>query len=254
VSEPGSSVTPWFSAFDGDAAIRTVPPLDGLQPALDKLMRGVKAFFVRLERQWRLAQRDHRRRARLEAYRCRKAWGTADVPHLMALGVSKPAQMRLQRILANGKPGRGVVKVYKPLDIVIDRWVKLFQELECPETSPLRRLTLLKVTPWWRYVIEGLYRSEYDLARMAGRKSPAECAESVVADRLLISAAVVHKLCGRVRRERRAGVEAADNPPLRMDDFAAWLQAGGDLWPEFQDDELACDCFRQVPADGLVAV
>src|SRR5262249_51167754 len=147
---------------------------DSLLPALEGLARGIRAFFVRLKRQWRLAQRDHRRAARLCAYRRRQQWGIADVPRLVGLEVSRPPQKRMTRLLANGKRGRGVVRPYQSLEVVIGQWVKLFLEIDNPETSPARRLALLKLTPWWPQLVDGLCRSEHELARQIGKKSPAE--------------------------------------------------------------------------------
>ncbi len=173
-------------ADESGSAIQILPLLEGPESFLDataRVVRAVESFFTQIETGWRRAQRNHRRAACLDAYRRRDRWRTADVPHLMRLGVCRPAERRIQRILASKNPGRSVVKKYLPLEAVIMEWLEFYAELIDDQTPPRRRLALLKQMRWWPYVVEGLYRSEHDAARTARRKSPSEYAEARVAAR-----------------------------------------------------------------------
>lgn len=187
------------------------------------------ALVDQIRKAWEAAQRAHRRRALLEAYRRRHHWRKADVPRLLELNVGRPAMMRVNRIMDSKCPGRGVVRSYRPLDEACLLWVERICIFFDPTTSPKERLWLLKQTVIWPHVVEALYRGERAAAKVGCRKSPSASAEEIVADHLGISQALVHKLCIAARQEQSRNEVSGLWPALCLTDFDVWAQHGRDF-------------------------
>jgi hypothetical protein len=183
-------------------------------------------FFI--VSQWGDWQTSHQKRARRTAYRRRHQWRKADVPRLLKLGV--PME-RIQRITDdnNKRRGRGVVQSYQSLDEVVTLRAEQFNVLLAADTPPHSRLSTLKQTPFWRYIVEALYRGEHTAAKEIRQKSASSHAEQVVAGCLGISDSQVRKICVGVRKERKR-----ENRPayadseflLRVNEFEAWQRTG----------------------------
>jgi hypothetical protein len=173
---------------------------------------------------WEGWQKGHQRRARLDAYRRRDKWRMGDVPRLRKLGVPPH---RIQQIIADNKHrGRGVVQNYRSLDEVVELIAQQANVLLSPDTQPHKRLSTLKQTPLWQYIVEALYRGEHTAAREERMKSPSTHAERMVADCLGISDSQVHKICGGVRKERKLENKDEGDFLLRVGDFQRWQLDG----------------------------
>jgi hypothetical protein len=174
---------------------------------------------------WEEWQKNHQRRARLDAYRRCHQWRKADVSRLLNLGVPR---QRIERVINENKGrGRGVVQKYQSLEEIWMQTAEQFSALLSPDTSPKRRLQILKQTAAWRYVVEALYRGEHAAAKEAGLKSPSEQAELTVADCLGITDSHLRKICGAVRNERRCRNKISEGETLlRIKAFEAWKKDG----------------------------
>jgi hypothetical protein len=174
---------------------------------------------------WEEWQKNHQRRARLDAYRRRHQWRKADVSRLLNLGVPR---QRIERVIDENKGrGRGVVQKYQSLEEIWMQAAEQFSALLSPDTPPKTRLQILKQTAAWRYVVEALYRGEHAAAKEAGLKSPSEQAELTVADCLGITNSHLHKICGAVRKERRFQNKTSEGETLlRIKAFEAWMKDG----------------------------
>jgi hypothetical protein len=141
------------------------------------------------------------------------------------------AERRIQRIERERKPGRGVIKQYRPLGALITMVLERLTEFTDPSTSPARRVAILKMVPMlWPYTVEALYRGEYLARKERRERSPSEAAERCVAQRLNISPALVHKLSSDVRRLRRKGEAGPEWPVLTLSEFDEWRAKGELPW------------------------
>jgi hypothetical protein len=174
---------------------------------------------------WEEWQKNHQRRARLDAYRRRHQWRKADVSRLLNLGVPR---QRIERVIDENKGrGRGVVQKYQSLEEMWMQAAEQFSALLSPDTPPKTRLKILKQTAAWRYVVEALYRGEHAAAKEARQKSPSERAELNVAACLGITDSQVHKLCGTVRNERKCQNKTSEGESvLRIQEFEDWMKDG----------------------------
>jgi hypothetical protein len=200
--------------------------------ALLSFANAARRTITAMEEACRRAELAHRRAALLRAYRRRKQWRKAYVRRLLNLGVPMP---RIQRVVAGRGRGRGVVQGYQPLGANLVIAARTVEALFSPTTLPHKRVALLKQTPWRPYVVEALYRAEYDAAKKTHEKSPASTAERSVARCLGMTEALVHKICGKVRQERNRE-DVPSDPPVRVDEFETWKKNGGDLWTETDTD------------------
>lgn len=175
------------------------------------------------------AREGHRKRALLKVYRRRHQWKKADLPRLRQLGVSDDATRRIERIANDklGGRGRGVVDEFHPIGDGFEAEAEKVWALIDPTASARDRVSALRQTELLPDVAEALYRGEHALARKAGQKSPAEVAEQRVAACLGLSQARVHKLCGKVRRNRRSSEGAKEPDPLSVHEFESWSATGG---------------------------
>lgn len=175
------------------------------------------------------ARESHRKRALLKAYRRRQRWKKADVPRLRRLDVSDNAMRRIKR-MANDKlggRGRGVVDDFEHLGEGFEAEAEKVWALIGPTTPARERVRALRQTELLPDVAEALYRGEHALAKTAGQKSPAEAAEQRVAACLGLSQARVHKLCGKVRRNRRSSERVKEPDPISVHEFELWSVTGG---------------------------
>lgn len=174
------------------------------------------------------ARESHRKRALLKAYRRRHRWKKADIPRLRRLGVSDDAMRLIERMASDklGGRGRGVVDEFQAIGDGFEAEVEKVWSLIDPTTSARERVSVLRQTELLPDVAEALYRGEHTLARKAGQKSPAEVAEQRVAACLGLSQARVHKLCGKVRHNRRSSEAAKEPDPLSVHEFESWSATG----------------------------
>jgi hypothetical protein len=94
------------------------------------------------------------------------------------------------------------------------------------------RLNILKQTPFWPEIVEGLYRGEHAATRERGERSPSMRAEELIADCLGISDSSIRKICVAVRKARRLeGKRPESGLLLRMSEFQAWKRDGNLLAP-----------------------
>lgn len=202
-----------------------------------RIRRALEDIVLQVEETCRRGQISHRRAALLHAYRLRRKWRKADARRLHEIGVSASALTHLQRVKAGKSPGRGVVQQYEPLGAAISRLAAMVEAACDPKTASYDRIKILKRTPWWPYFVESLYRGERADAKRKGAKEPSVTAERSVADCTGLTDATVHKLCEKVRRERREGNAPPDSPSLRVTEFKAWMLSGGDLGPDFSSSQ-----------------
>jgi hypothetical protein len=192
------------------AALYSPAPIDllaaakGVGELVVSIAAAVENFVQMLRNAWHKAERAHHREALLQAYQRRHDWRKADVPKLRALGVNRAAQKRIAAIECKSGRGRGVVKRYRPLDDFLLDGAMGYVAMLSPDTKPKERLTLLKKSKVWPYVVFALHRHQYGQTKQAGTPSPAEEAEHVVGEFTGISAAQVRKLCLKAKRSASA--------------------------------------------------
>jgi hypothetical protein len=172
------------------------------------------------------AEHRHNRAELLAAYRRRHQWKKSDTANLRTLDLSPVAERRIARLSGKGRP------VVRPHQELAELWVgkiQYFMAVVSPETKPAERLRAIKQTPWGRHYVEALYRGEHALAKQRGEKGASEVAESLVAKRLIMSSAQVHRLCGEIRRVRAECFEDANFPPITLAKFDECMREGRDF-------------------------
>ena len=171
------------------------------------------------------AQRNHHRSELLTAYKVRHKWKKSDVKHLLSIGVNERAQRRMAKLEGRGRP---VVKERRSLEKVISEeltnWLILFREDATPDER--RGAIRNKKWPWWKHVVEALYRGEQELAREKRIRGPHDHAETMVADALRVSQGTVRAICGKVRAMRQEKGEAANFPPILLTEYEEWMERG----------------------------
>lgn len=170
------------------------------------------------------AEARHNRAELLRAYLHRRRWKASDRANLLTLPLSPVAQRRLAGLAGRGRP---VVEQHRELAEVVLEKLQPFAVVADKTSSPTDRLKALKQLPWWPHFVESLYRGEYQLAKTRGECSPAFAAEGVVGCDLGVSQPMVHRLCGHVRRLRRACEDDANFEPRTLAELRAWLRDGG---------------------------
>jgi hypothetical protein len=171
------------------------------------------------------AEERYERGLALQAYRTRRRWKTIDVARVRALPQARLSDRRLARLEAAPKRGRPVVPEHQPLPAVIARRARAASAFFDPATLPHTRIGLLKLTHFWPFFAEALYRGCYVEAKLRGIAAPSVEAETRAADLLLISTARLRKICTAIRRETRAD-PAARWPAIICEEFKHWRSTG----------------------------
>lgn len=157
----------------------------------------------------------------------RRQWKVSDAQYLRALPRARIAPRRLTLLEASGQRGRPTVKPYAPLPHMLIRWGKSVHTLVDAATLPHERLKVMKCTKLWPEFAEALYRGCYAEAKVEGIASPSANAEIQAAELLVISPALLRRICTGVRRNRR--VENMSEPiiqALSRATFARWKDTG----------------------------
>jgi hypothetical protein len=189
---------------------------DLIAPIFENIGRILYALGETIFKALETADRDYNRGARLRALQRRHQWKQADKPRLLALGIS-PRSIE-QRIGAK-RLGRPVVSGYKSLAEALDLLSAQVMTLDDVRTEPHERLRILKRLSIWPFVVEALYRGERERAKAVE-------AENIIGDALHMSPEAVHKLCGKVRRDRKKGIAPPDCPAMTVAEFKEWMRSG----------------------------
>lgn len=179
-----------------------------------------------LELAWKTAERNHRRAARLKAYRLRRRWRKGDEGRLQAMGINEVARRRFSRIKQTKGLGRPVVPHYRPLGEQLAEMMRELDVLFSPSTPPHLRCRVLKQTYWWPYCVEAIYRGEHEAAKAEDRRAPSILAEEKTGEVLGIAPDTVRKIAGRVRKMRAQGTGLPDCQAVRVSDFEVWKRTG----------------------------
>lgn len=168
----------------------------------------------------------HRRSARLNAYRLRKQWKGSDAKRLRAIGLGPAGASWLERAKLAKPRGRPIVPPYLSLATQMVAFGLFSEVLFNPSTSPHLRRRALRMTPWWEYFVEAVYRGEYETARTVGGPSPFARAEQATGRAFGLSPDRVRRIAGKVRKMRRQGTALPKDPPLTARQFAVWERTG----------------------------